>query len=400
MAENFTLMPDSGLDGYQRLTEARSARRRAQVASATALWSDLLGGRVPSYYLQEALSPRTPAMVRVLDSNYPGLIRITEAQTTSDFPYLTGDVLDRMMLAKYNGFPAGWRNFMKVATLRDFRTVRRLAVDGLEGQWDDVPEQSEIEYNALSETNYTYAPLKYAKATAISFEALMNDDLGAFTDIPERLGRGAARTIAKFATDLYVGANGPDATFYSSGNGNVVTSNPALSIAALGTAWSVLRSAVDADGEPIMVEAAWLEVPPALEVTAMNILNATQVWATNTGGASGQEIHVNNWIGGALKGVIVNPYIPIIATSSNGSTSWFLHGDPGIGRPAFEIGFLAGFQEPQMYQKLANTTRVGGGVDQMAGDFATMATEFKGVTAFGGTTLDPKASVASQGDGS
>lgn len=399
MADNFTLMPDSELDGYQKITEARSARRQAQVASATALWADLIGGRVPSYYLQEALAPRAPAMLRAIEGNYPGLIRITEAHTTSDFPLLTGDVLDRMLLARYREFPSGWRRFMKVATLRDFRTVRRIANDGLEGQWNDVPEQTEIEYGALSETGYTYAPKKYAKGAKISFEAMMNDDLGAFTDIPDRLGRGGARTIYKFVTDLYVGSTGPDGTFYSAGNGNVVTSNPALSIAGLQTAWSVLRSQTDADGEPIMVEAAYLEVPPALEVTARNILNAVQVWSTTVGGASNQEIHYDNWIGSSLRDVIVNPYIPVIATT-NGDTSWFLHGDPAVGRPAFEVGFLAGFQEPQLYQRLANTVRVGGGIDQVAGDFLSMSQEYKGVLAFGGTLLDPKASVASNGTGS
>jgi hypothetical protein len=71
-----------------------------------------------------------------------------------------------------------------------------------------------------------------------------------------------------------------------------------------------------------------------------------------------------------------------------------------VGRPALEVGFLQGFAEPQLYQKLANTVRVGGAVDQTAGDFGTMSQEYKGVVVFGGTRLDPKCTVASEGDGS
>ncbi len=391
--DNFAELPADGLAGFQR---HQPGRRQQAVASAAALWADLVTGRAPAYFLAEALAPRTPGVARVIASNYPGIFR--ESMTTSDFPYLTGDVLDRMLLARYREFPAAWRQFAKVATLRDFRTVRRLASDGLEVQWGDVPEQDEIEYGSLSETNYTYAPKKYAKGAKLSFEALMNDDLGAFEDIPNRLGRGGARTVAKFVTGLYIDASGPHASLYTAGNANIVTSNPLLSIAALQTAWKVLRSMLDSDGEPIMIEAAVLVVPPALEVTARNILNAVQVFMTNTGGASGQEMVGDNWIGSSLT-LAIDPYIPIVASSANGSTSWALFAAPSVGRPALEVGFITGFAEPQLYQKLANTVRIGGGVDQMAGDFATMSQEYKGVLAFGGTRLDPKATVASNGSG-
>lgn len=399
MADNYTLLPDEGLQGYQRLHEGRSARRQAKIASAVALWGDLLGGKVPMYYLQEALQPRTYPVLRAIESNYPGLIVISEAHTTSDFPLLTGDVLDRMALARYRAFPSPWRQFAKVSTVRDFRTVRRIAVDGAEDRWNDIPEQEEVDYAAMSETGYTYAPKKYAKAVKISFEALMNDDLDAFSDIPDRLGRGGARTVNHFATSLYVDANGPHASLYTVGNGNIVTGNPVLSVAALNTAFSILGAMTDTEGEPIVVEEAILVTPPQLRVTAQNIMNQISVDVVEVGGTANQTVRVDNWIRGNLTHV-VDPYIPIVASVADGATSWYLFADPSVGRPALEVGFLAGFQEPQLYQKLANTVRVGGGVDQMAGDFSTMSQEYKGVVCFGGARLDPKCTVASEGDGS
>lgn len=395
--ETFDVIEESALEGYRH---RRRQFRESQVASAVVFMADLIEGRIPSYYLQEALTCRTPAMVRAIMGNYPGIIRVSESMTTSDFPNLTGDVLDRMLLARFREAPSPWRRFMKVnPNLRDFRSVDRFAVDGLEGQWNDVPEGEEIEYGALDETAYTYAPKKYAKGAKISFEALMNDDLGAFDDIPDRLGRGGARTIAKFATSLYVDANGPHASLYTVGNGNIVTGNPALSVTALNTAWGILANKTDSDGEPIIIESMILVVPPALEITAMNIVNATQIAMTNAGGASGQEMFVNNWFGSRFS-VVVDPYIPIVASVADGNTSWYLFANPSTGRPALEMGFVRGFAEPQLYQKTANTSRVGGGIDQMAGDFQTMSQEYKGVVAFGGTRLDPKTTVASEGDGS
>lgn len=395
--DNYTLLPDEGLQGYQKLHEGRNARRAAKVASAVALWGDLLSGKVPMYYLQEAVMPQTFPVLRAIESNYPGLIRITESHTTSDFPLLTGDVIDRMMLARYREFPSPWRQFAKVSTVRDFRTVRRIAVDGAEDRWNSIAEQEEVDYAAMSETGYTYTPAKYAKAVKISFEALMNDDLDAFSSIPDRLGRGGARTINHFATSLYMDSAGPHASLYTVGNGNIVTGNPVLSVAALNTAFSILGAMVDSEGEPIVVEEAILATGPALRVTAQNIMNQISVDVVEVGGTANQTVRVDNWIRGNLTHVI-DPYVPIVNTTS-GATCWALFASPSVGRPALEVGFLQGFAEPQLYQKLANTVRVGGAVDQTAGDFSTMSQEYKGVVAFGGTRLDPKSTVASQGDG-
>lgn len=392
---DFYTQNDADVAGFAK---RQKEQRTAKVASAAALWGDLLSGRAPSYFLQEALSPQTPVVCKAIEANYPGIFR--ESMTASDFPYLTGDVLDRMALGRYRDFPSAWRQFAKVNNnLRDFRTVRRIAADGLEGQYSAIAEQGEVTYGSMSETNYTYAPAKYGKAAKLSFEAIMNDDLSQFTDIPDRLGRGAARTVAKTVTQLYVDASGPHASFYTSGNANIVTSNPVLSVAGLQTAWNKLRAQTDSNGEPIMVEAAILVVPPSLEVTARNVLNAVTVRATTVGGASGQEIEYQSWIGSSLQ-LAIDPYIPVVASTANGSTSWFLFAVPSVGRPALEVGFVTGFAEPQLYQKMANTVRVGGGMDQMAGDFATMSQEYKGVIAFGGTRLDPKATVGSNGSGS
>lgn len=394
MTEQLYTLEESSTEGYQRLQE----KRNASVASAVVLWSDLLTGRAPSYFLQEALVPRTPAVLRAIESSYPGLIRFTEAQTISDFPLLTGDVLDRMMLARYREWPQTWRSYVKTATLRDFRLVRRIAADGLEGQYDSVPEQTEIEFEAMSETGYSYTPKKYAKGTHISFETLMNDDLSAFETIPDRLGRGGARTINKFVTQLYVDANGPHASLYTVGNANIVTGSPALSVASLGTAMQQLLSQTDANGEPIYIEEMVLVTGPGLKVTAQNIINQIIVDVTERGGTSNQTVRVNNWIASGLTHV-VDPYIPIVASNANGATSWFLFASQNVGRPSLEVGFLTGFEEPQLYQRLANTARVGGGVDQMAGDFLTMSQQYKGVVAFGGTRLDPRGTIASDGSG-
>jgi hypothetical protein len=99
--------------------------------------------------------------------------------------------------------------------------------------------------------------------------------------------------------------------------------------------------------------------------------------------------------------LIVNPYIPIVASSSHGSTTWFLHSAPTNGRPAFEVGLLRGHTEPEIFIKEPNQRKVGGGVvNPMDGDFDTDSIEYKVRHVFGGTVEDPKMTVGSNGSGS
>lgn len=394
--ELFAELQTGELNGFSAV---RNAQREAAVASALSLYADVKAGRVPSYLIQEAIAPRTPVVLRALANAYPGLVHVSETLTRSDFPLLMGDMIDRIMLARWADFPQAWRSFATVGSRRDFRTGRSIAVDGLEGAWPEQSEEEELKYSSINEAGYSYAVKKYSLGAKLSFELIMNDDLDAIETIPSRLARGGARSINRFVTDLYVDASGPDATFFSAGNVNRLTGNPALSVTALATAYGMLRGMKDSQGEPIMVEQAVLVVPPALEVVARNIVNATEIRMTNAGGASGQEIAVGNWLAGQLT-IAVDPYIPIIATTANANTSWFLFSSPNVGRPAIEVGFLRGYEQPRLFQKIGNTAALGGSLVQEMGDFSTMSAEFKGVVAFGGTLLDPKAAVASNGSGS
>ncbi len=325
------------------------------------------------------------------------------AMTTSDFPLLMADVLDRQLLANYREAPQTFRFYCKVATVRDFRTVKRFAINGGEARLQKVgtvPEASEYTYDVVGEAKYEYSVNKYGKKFALTWEDLINDDLGAFGDLPERLARSARRTEEFFATDLFVGTTGPDSTFFATGNANISTAgsggvNPVLSIAGLQNAMIVIASQLDSDSEPIVISAVTLIVPPALEVVANNIVNATVARITGAGGASGQELEVANWMSRKVQ-VVVNRYIPIIATT-NGNTTWFLFADPTDGRPAIEVGFLRGHTEPELFRKAPNQQRAGGGSNPDDGDFESDAIEHKVRHVLGGTLCDPKMAYGSNG---
>jgi hypothetical protein len=398
--ETFEVLGKGSLDGFSRVQRRTNPVREAAVNSAVLLLSSVLKGEAPDWYLKEAVLPSSEQAARMIESRFPNLFKFQESMTTSDLPYLLGGVLDRMMLANYREFPSSWRSFVSIRPggLRDFRGVESLYVSGAEEAWNDVPEGAEFNYTNMAEGKYSYSAKKYGKGFKFSFEAWMNDNFGALLSIPQRLGRGGARTIAKFVTGLYVSSTGPKNTIYTSGNGNIVTSNPTLSVAGLTTALGQMAKFKDPDGTPIVIENLILVIPPALEVVANNLMNTLTVELVEKGGTSNQKVIVNNWVIKKFT-VVVDPYIPIIDTT-HGDTSWYLFASPSSGRPAIEMGFVRGFEEPVMYQKLSSSARIGGSVDQDAGDWATMSQEYKGIVAFGGAAMDPLATMASNGSGS
>ena len=55
---------------------------------------------------------------------------LREALTTSDFPYLMGDVIDRQMIAAYRATVPVWQKFTKLTTVNDFKTNRLIKMSG------------------------------------------------------------------------------------------------------------------------------------------------------------------------------------------------------------------------------------------------------------------------------
>jgi len=363
-----------GQEGRAVRHSGRGPEYQKRLAEAANLVADVIRGKRPAYYLQEAM-------------------------TTSDFPYLFGDILDRQLLAAYRETPQTWPNIAKRNTVRDFRTVKRFGVYGGDTVLAAVVEQHEYPISKIDEdTPYTYAVKKYGRKMPFSWETIINDDLNALSDVPERFGRAARRSEEWFVTGLFVDASGPHASFYTGGNANIVTSNPVLSMAALQTALEVLSKQKDQNSNPILIDVVELVIPSALEVTAQNIMNMLQFEAIVKGGDANEKLIVGNWMKTKFR-LNVNPWIPLIATSANSHTSWFLFANPDADRPALEMGFLRGHEEPEIFMKAPNATRIGGGMDAMNGDFDTDSIEYKVRHVFGGTRMDPKMTVASNGSG-
>lgn len=317
---------------------------------------------------------------------------LREALTTSDFPLLFGDVLDRQVLASYKAVDPVWKAFVKMSTVRDFRVAKRFAITGGDQVLAQVAEKGEYLASERDETKHELSVLKYGRQFDISWEALINDDLGALKDTPERFARAAVRTEHRVVTGLYAG----NVTLYSSAAGQANATGVPLTIANLEAGVAAMASFLDANNEPIMNRAKFLVVPPVLEFTARQILTSAQkMWLVQAAPAPAiaapAAYPTTNVIAGYGLTLIVDPYLAIFGTAANLATQWYLFADPKD-IAALEFAHLRGHERPEICMKSSDKVTIGGGdIGPLSGDFATDNVFYRVRLVFGGTILDWRA---------
>jgi Mu-like prophage major head subunit gpT len=325
-----------------------------------------------------------------------------EAMTTSDFPILFADILDRQLLGYFGELTPTWEKYVRKGRVRDFRKAKKFAVDGAEKTLGEVGEREEYPEEALQERFDELSVSKFGRRMDFSWEALINDDLDAFSRTPERLARAARRSEIKKAVQLWVDTKGPHAKLYTEEFKNIIPGNPKLDVDGLQAALLALSKSVDFDGEPISVDMVTLVVPPALEIIAENILHASEVFLKGNGGTEKQILRANNWLKNRVQ-LVVEPYIPFVATKENGDSTWALFADPNTSRPALEMDYLLGYEDPSLYERLPNARRIGGGGGEVMESFEDDSRAWRIRHVLGGTRLTntggAKATVASNGTG-
>src|SRR3954471_20307357 len=121
---------------------------KAEEATTTRMFNTASDGRGirsmrrddPRYL--RSLAEATNLVARVVNGAAP-MHRLQEAMTTSDFPLLFGDILDRSMLGKYQEWPTVWPKLAKRGTVKDFRVKRQFVLDGMEAILSEVPQGTE-----------------------------------------------------------------------------------------------------------------------------------------------------------------------------------------------------------------------------------------------------------------
>lgn len=427
-----------GMEGLVPVRKSGALHER-RVLEGARLLRDVMAGDVDKYFLSQAIAPTNEVAYHWLKENYPAIyvetrtkvFGLQETMSVTDYQSLFTDVLDRLYYGFYNAYPIVNMALVRQHDLNDARLVSRYMLDGVvppltSSDFAAPPSQRALSgpvpqdgstYPTTNTAPVQYQPLLWQTSTAVNWRAYLNDDLGIFRDLANRLSIAGNRCISKYITGLFCSSSGLNANLFKAGYTNLCTTtygassnNPPLSQQGLQDAWKVLAGMRDSGGDPILPTGTpYLLHGPALKAVAENLAKSMKSMISVEGGTQNAQgfpamfVETENW---AMTNVVpvMDPYMPIVMSGASGNianTAWALVLDPNAqNRPGVEVGFLKGWKQPQILQKAPNTMRLNGGIDATLGDFDSMDSRLKIVTVFGGTQIDGRSMVGSTGAGS
>lgn len=284
-----------------------------------------------------------------------------EAMTIAHFATYFSDALSRAFYADYQMKSGAWRDYTYPDTAPDFRAIRRGRMSE-PGTLLSRREKAEAKATYIDDTWINLYVDEFARQFDVSWQAILNDDLGKIKETPMRMARAAARFEDAFVSNLYDNAT-TQATLAGigapyAGTGRLTAANLAIAIAAFATR-------VDLLGNPLNITGMWLVIPPILEVQARTILESTLM--------AGVATNDKNVLPSFIRGYRVDPYIATAAPN----IPWYMFADPGD-IPAVPVVRLQGVPGPFSYKKASNIEMISGTAPAgfLLGDFATGDIEY------------------------
>lgn len=257
---------------------------------------------------------------------------------TTDFPLLLGDTVHRTLLAQYALQERTFMAWARRASISDFRPITRARLSTILGNLEEVKEGQEYKYGSLTESGETYQLAKYGKIIGITWESIVNDDLDAFSRLPQGFAALAAikQTELVYNTILSGGfalmGDGKalfhaDHKNFTGTAGNQTTGGTALSETSLDVAYQLFMAQTNEAGQFINVKPKFLIVGPKNAAVAMKLTSANYTPNTQMNQPLAQSLGLQ---------VIVDANIT--------GFTWFLTADPNV-LDTVEYAFLDGEEE-------------------------------------------------------
>ena len=284
---------------------------------------------------------------------------------TSDFSSLLANVANKSLISGFENEPASHKIWCKETEARDFKSQTRVALSEAPAL-DLVNENSEYKYGTFGERVETFILRTYGKMFAITRQAIINDDLSAFTRLPQAYGQSAARKEADLVYSILttnVGMGDGTALFHTD-HSNLEGTPSALTVSSLGTARAAMRKQTGINGLGVMnIVPRYLIVPAALETTAEQLI------ASLVDPSKSNDTPNLDFIRGLQ--LVVDPRL-----DADSETAWYLAADWGQ-VDTVEIAYLDGYRGIQ-YEEHQQIDRDGLSVKARL-DFAAAPIDWRGL---------------------
>lgn len=252
---------------------------------------------------------RTTSMTR-MDIVKAALDTRAGYHTTSDFGEILGNVIKAVIRAGYAEEMQTWQPISRRVNATDFRQMKTIQV-GDAPDLEKVLEHGEFTRGTIAESKETMQLETYGSIFAITRQALVNDDLDAFSTIPAMFGRAARKKESDLVWAVITGnpVMGDNNALFSAAHSNLQTDGDVISITSMSRARLAMRLQTGVNDQRINLVPRILIVPPSLETAAEQFLAPILAAQTNA---------AQNPFAGKFT-LIVEPRL-----EDNSSTAWYI----------------------------------------------------------------------------
>ncbi|MDI9442562.1 MAG: hypothetical protein QM844_00120 [Planctomycetota bacterium] len=294
--------------------------------------------------------------------------------STIDIGGILSNVANKFLLDGFFSVERTWRNICATRNVSDFKTVTSYRLIGAD-QYEQVAPGGELKHGTLGQEQYTNKADTYGLMLSIDRRDIINDDLGAITTVPRKLGRGSGLKI----NDIFWATFLNNSTFFTVGNKNYVSgADTVLSIDGLTKGEVTFMDQVDPEGKPIGIMPAILLVPTALSAVGSQLYKSMELRDTT----ASTKYPVSNPHQGKFR-VEVSRYLSNSQYAGNSSKAWYLLAEPGD-LPVIEVAFLNGQESPT--------------IETADADFSVLGVQMRGYHDFGVGLQDPRGGIKAKGE--
>lgn len=289
--------------------------------------------------------------------------------STSDFVEILANVANKSMLKGYGEAEETFHLWTAKGVLVDFKPQKRVDLN-LFPSLEEVPEGAEYKSGTMGNRGETIQLATYGKAFPITRQAIINDDLNAFTRVPQLMGRAAKRTIGNlvYAVLTANAAMSDSVQLFHADHKNLAAVAAAMSVASLDAARSAMARQVDPDS----IATGGLNIRPKYLLVPVGLggLARTMMSAEKDPGASSPNASKPNHIRGMAT------VIDDARLDTHSATAWYLAADPNS-HDTIEVAYLNGNETPMIDQQ--DGWKVDGVEFKVRIDAAVKALDFRGL---------------------
>lgn len=266
-------------------------------------------------------------------------VMISGMHSASDFVKILENVAAKSMLRGYGEAEETFDQWTSKGVITDFKPGNRVD-SGLYPSLSKVEEGAEYTYGTLSDRSETIQLATYGKLFAISRQAIINDDVGAFSRIPLKMGRAAKRTIGNLVYAVLTSnkAMADGIALFHADHKNLLT-GAAITAGSVSLARAAMAKQKDADG----IAAGGLNIRPRFLLVPVELEDeATVLMSSEFDPAKTQR--VPNAVRNAAT------VISDARLSTASAAAWYMAADPNA-VDTIEVAYLNGVETPMLEQR-------------------------------------------------